>query len=66
MDAWRRYYLTPEQVILKSGPAVLEHLRLSMGLGHHSLASLAASLGVDREAFNKYIDELYDECVVME
>jgi len=66
LNNWWQYYLTPEKVILKSGEAVLEHLRLSLHLSHSHLSSLAASLGLDRTRFNSYIDEIYEECVVME
>merc|ERR1712129_125741 len=66
INNWWQYYLTPEKVILKSPEAVLEHLRLSLHLSHSHLSSLAASLGLDRTRFNSYIDEIYEECVVME
>jgi hypothetical protein len=66
INTWWQYYLTPDSVILKSPEAALEHMRLSLQLPPGPLASLASALGLSKERFDAYLDETFDDCVVME
>ena len=63
---YKRFYLSPELVVLKSGAAVLEYLRLGYDLSHDNLRTLADCLDVSSRVFNRYLDELFDDCVVID
>merc|ERR1712051_915105 len=61
----KKFFLTPEKIVLKSSTAVLEYLRLSFDLSHDHIKSLGKDLEISNRVFNRYLDELYDECVVV-
>ena len=73
-DGWRvktfnefkKFYFTPESIVLKSCTAVVEYLRLNYDLAQEDLEILAEFLSINRKVFNRYLDELFDECVVLE
>jgi len=62
----KRFFLTPDFVVLKSPTAVIEYLRISINLSHDDLRSLSVHLKVAGHQFNRYLDDLYDDCVVLE
>jgi len=62
----KKFYLTPDFVVLKSQTAVIEYLRLSLDLSHDDLKSLSRNMKIVGKQFDRYLDELYDDCVVLE
>ena len=65
-NEFKKFYLSPELIVLKSGAAVLEYLRLGYDLSHDNLRTLAECLAVSNRVFNRYLDELFDDCVVID
>ena len=65
-NEFKKFYLSPELIVLKSGAAVLEYLRLGYDLSHDNLRTLADCMAVTKRVFNRYLDELFDDCVVID
>ena len=65
-NEFKKFYLSPDFIVLKSGAAVLEYLRLGYDLSHDNLRTLADCLAVTKRVFNRYLDELFDDCVVID
>ena len=63
---WKKFYLTPQLIVLKSGAAVIEYVRLSYDLSNEDLKTLADCLAISSRVFNKYLDQLFDDCVVLD
>jgi len=65
-NEWKKFYLTPNFQVLKSSMAAIEYLRLAIDLSHDDLKSLSKNLNVVGKQFDRYLDDLYDDCVVLE
>jgi len=65
-NEYKKFYFTPECIVLKSCTAVMEYLRLKYDLAQEDLKTLAEYLRVSSNVFNRYLDELFDDCVVLE
>ena len=65
-NEYKKFYFTPENIVLKSCTAVIEYLRLKYDLAQEDLKILAEFLSINSKIFNRYLDELFDDCVVLE
>ena len=65
-NEYKKFFFTPECIVLKSCTAVIEYLRLKYDLAQEDLKTLAEYLSINSNIFNRYLDELFDDCVVLE
>jgi len=65
-NEFKKFYLSPDFVVLKSPMAVIEYLRVAINLSHEDLKTLSKSLKIVGKQFDRYLDDLYDDCVVIE
>merc|ERR1712096_36988 len=65
-NEFKKFFLTPDFVVLKSPTAVVEYLRLSLQLSHDDMKSLAGNLKIADKLFDRYLDDLYDGCVLLD
>ena len=65
-NEYKRFFFTPECIVLKSCTAVIEYLRLKYDLAQEDLKTLSEELKISKNVFNRYLDELFDDCVVLE
>ena len=65
-NEFKKFYLTPDFVVLKSPMAVIEYLRVAINLSHDDLKTLSKSMKIVGKQFDRYLDDLYDDCVVIE
>ena len=65
-NEYKKFFFTPESIVLKSCTAVVEYLRLKYDLAQDDLKTLAGYLSINAKIFNRYLDELFDDCVVLE